>query len=82
MSGVRVVYHYRANPGQLGVVTKEWSERADLCRSEEGCLQYDLFQNLRVRDELVMLEWWANQQAYDAHWQRELERSMPAPDAY
>lgn len=81
MSGVRVVYHYRARAGQRERAIAEWEARAQACRVEPGCVHYGLFQNVSDPDDLAMLEWWDSRAAYDAHWRIERTRPEPAPGA-
>lgn len=41
----------------------------ELTRREPGCLQYQWFQSLDVKEYFLLLELWENQSIYDKHWQ-------------
>src|SRR5690606_12553936 len=45
-----------------------WPVRSAECRAEPGCLQYEVFRSLEFPNQFALLEAWADQESYDAHW--------------
>lgn len=61
------------------------AERVELCKrteaTEEGCLQYEVFQSALHPERFVLSELWSDRAAYDKHWQlqQQRERENPKP---
>ncbi|MEZ2188592.1 putative quinol monooxygenase [Corynebacterium sp. CCM 9204] len=55
---------YEDEPGMRGLTAREISDT----RREPGCLAYAWYENIELPNHLMLLETWADQQIYDAHW--------------
>ncbi len=59
------------------------ADRVEACRTaeatEEGCLQYEVFQSKLHPNRTVLCELWASKEIYDQHWRMQQEREKKNP---
>ncbi len=66
---LRVLYQLSREPG----------DHADLCdhtkraRGEPGCREAEVYRGFECSEDIAILELWDDEDAYSAHWERELE---------
>ena len=68
MTGLNVYYHLK--PGKMNEFIDSLISNniADLCRNENGCLQYDYFRSLDDPDNvLLLIERWETSEAQKVH---------------
>jgi quinol monooxygenase YgiN len=66
-TGLTVIAHITAKPGQENRVRRELLELVAKTRPENGCINYDLHQSHENRTEFVMYENWETFADLDAH---------------
>lgn len=55
-----VIEVIKAVQGKSGELKKAIHDIAPLCRKEEGCLQYELFEPIKENGEFLVLQKWKN----------------------
>jgi quinol monooxygenase YgiN len=56
---------------KLEQVIRVCQELVDLTRNEDGCIKYDVYQDVNDEAILTMIEEWENQECLDAHMKSE-----------
>jgi quinol monooxygenase YgiN len=64
---IDVVAHIHAAPGHEAVVREALESFVDPTRKEDGCLRYDLFQDISDPLKFTFIEEWTSEAALDAH---------------
>jgi quinol monooxygenase YgiN len=77
MSGVRLVVNLYSDPGNVDRYVAAWESRYGAVNAEPGCLQYELFRSTHNPGNLALLEWWADAQAFERHFDRQLADPPP-----
>jgi quinol monooxygenase YgiN len=72
---IRVVSNVTVAPEAVDAYLDYWRRRSAECRAEPGALQYQVFRSIEEPNEFALLELWADQQTYDAHWAA--QRAIP-----
>ena len=67
MPSVRLIVTFHAVPGRSADLAGLMQPRMEEVRKEPGCLQYELFRGTEHADTLVLLERWADDDAFKAH---------------
>jgi quinol monooxygenase YgiN len=80
MAEVRLIVAFAVLPGAATDYLASWQPHARAARTDEGCLQYELFQSLSHCDRIVLLERWRDRSTFDAHWSVELTRPRPGAE--
>lgn len=75
---IRLLVTITAAPGKGTELAKAFEKRAEECRKEPGCEQFDIFQGVTNANKVVLLERWTDQAALDAH--ARLNSTRPALD--
>ncbi|WP_162958721.1 putative quinol monooxygenase [Nocardia yunnanensis] len=68
---IRHIITIQVAPGRAADFADAFKPLKAAAQQEEGCEQYDLFQNLDAPDTLLMLERWTSQALLDEHTHRE-----------
>jgi quinol monooxygenase YgiN len=66
-NGVRVVAHFVAKPESVEDVRQALTGMIDPTRAEEGCVTYELLQNVADPTDFTFVEEWASQSDLDRH---------------
>jgi len=77
---VRLVVTITAREGRGSEYARVFTSRLVEVRSEKGCIQYDLFQNVERPDKLVLLERWTDDDALAAHLELSRKRKLIGQD--
>lgn len=64
---IDVVAHIHAAPGHEAVVREALESFVEPTRKEDGCLRYDLFQDITDPLKFTFIEEWTSEAALDAH---------------
>jgi quinol monooxygenase YgiN len=64
---IDVVAHIHAAPGHEAVVREALESFVEPTRAEEGCLRYDLFQDITDPLKFTFIEEWTSEEALDMH---------------
>lgn len=64
---IHVVAKNYANADHLDVILKMYAELVELTRQEDGCLQYELYSDVKDATKLTMIETWASRSDLDNH---------------
>lgn len=64
---IYVVAKNYANPENLEQIHKLYEELVKLTREEEGCIQYELFSDVKSPEKLTMIETWETREMLDRH---------------
>ena len=64
---VRLVIHLEAKPGKGAEFARMFNARCEEMRKDEGCEEFQVYQDASNPDKFVLLELWASQAALDAH---------------
>ena len=64
---IDVVAHIHAAPGHEAVVREALESFVEPTRAEEGCLRYDLFQDITDPLKFTFIEEWTSEAALDKH---------------
>lgn len=75
MKEVVVVEILKAKPGKTEALKKALLELVPICRTDQGCLQYDLLEPLNGSGEFLILMRWKSPQDLARH-----EASKPVQD--
>jgi quinol monooxygenase YgiN len=81
MSGVRLLAQFRLKPGTTREFSSSWQDRLRSVRTEDGCLQYELFTSLDDPCRVAMVEAWGSVEAFTAHTQRDAAHNTRPTDA-
>lgn len=74
MAAIRLVAQFRAAPGMGDALVHAWRRHVAEVATEPGCLQYEMFRSVDDRDAIALVEHWASREAFETHWQRELNQ--------
>ncbi|WP_432842237.1 putative quinol monooxygenase [Dactylosporangium sp. CA-092794] len=77
VSAVRVVVNIHVKPGGEEALKEGWISTYERANAERGCLQYELMQSTTTPSNFAILEHWADQECYAAHWEAERSREIP-----
>ncbi|MBF2021967.1 MAG: antibiotic biosynthesis monooxygenase [Hydrococcus sp. C42_A2020_068] len=66
-STIRVIAHVIALPNKIEELKAVLLNLVEPTRQEEGCIQYDLFQNQTDPTDFTFVEEWTTKQALDKH---------------
>lgn len=66
-SHIRVVARFSAKPDRIEDVKRVLSEFVAPTRKEDGCITYDLLQNLNNPTDLTFVEEWTSEAALERH---------------
>lgn len=64
---IDVVAHIHAAPGHEAVVREALESFVEPTRAEDGCLRYDLFQDITDPLKFTFIEEWTSEAALDKH---------------
>src|SRR5260221_6733261 len=64
---VDVIAHIQAAPGEDATVREAWKSFVAPTGAEEGCLRYDLFQDIADSTKFTFIEEWANLAVLKTH---------------
>lgn len=67
MSTIHIVAHIELKAGYREHLMPLFKTLVEESRKEEGNISYDLHENLKSPDKLVMVETWASREAIDRH---------------
>lgn len=62
-----IIAESHAAAGQADRVRELFASVIDRTRAEDGCLRYELLQNLDKDDRIILVEEWRDQASLDAH---------------
>jgi quinol monooxygenase YgiN len=66
-NGVRVVAHFVAKPESVQAVKRILSDMIDPTRAEQGCVTYELLQNIADPTDFTFVEEWTSRSDLDQH---------------
>jgi quinol monooxygenase YgiN len=66
-SKIDVIAHIHAAPGNEALVREALESFVAPTRAEEGCLRYDLFQDITDSTKFTFIEEWTSEAALTAH---------------
>ncbi|MDO9403208.1 MAG: antibiotic biosynthesis monooxygenase family protein [Polaromonas sp.] len=72
---VRLVVLLEATPGRGVEFANVFNARCIEMRKDEGCEEYQVYQDVSHPDKFVLLEKWVSQEALDAHWKLQAART-------
>jgi quinol monooxygenase YgiN len=78
MPEIVIVGSLKAQPGKEDELGDALADVIDPTQAEEGCLLYAVHQGADDPTRFVIIEQWANQEAFDAHVQSEYMRNLLA----
>jgi quinol monooxygenase YgiN len=81
MAGVRLVAQLTLNPNSTGAFYSAWRERLENVRTENGCLQYEIFRSMDDPRRVAMVEAWESVEAFEAHTWLDASRNSRPTDA-
>lgn len=64
---IHIVCRIKCKAGAEEQVKQYLNEMATISRAEEGCLYYDIYQEIEDTTSFYFLDGWKNQQAVDEH---------------
>lgn len=64
---IMIIAESHAAPGRADQVRSLFEGVVDRTRAEDGCLRYELLQDLDNGDRIVLMEEWRDQESLDAH---------------
>ncbi|MDQ0362713.1 putative quinol monooxygenase [Breznakia pachnodae] len=64
---IRVIATFQLQEDMIDVAKKIAEVLVSETRNEDGCIQYDLLQDNKDENHLVMIEHWETQEKLDAH---------------
>lgn len=67
MSKLTLIAHIKANPDQIDLVKAELTKLVSVTRSEEGCITYDLHQDIKTPEYFMMYELWESRDLWQLH---------------
>jgi quinol monooxygenase YgiN len=70
---VRVVIQLSQENSEASLAARRENIRET--RREPGCLDFDLYRSIEFPDDILLIELWRDQTAYDAHWNLRLKSS-------
>ncbi len=68
---IKVVAKNRINADKLEIVLSLYEELVNATRKEEGCIAYELFQDVEDSSVLTMIEEWEDRASLDQHMKTE-----------
>lgn len=81
MSKLTIVAHITAKSAKIEFVKAELVKLIDITRSEEGCLQYDLHQDIENSAHFMFYENWESRELWQTHMNNQhLKDYMAATD--
>lgn len=81
MVNLTIVANVTAKADQTGLVKSELEKLVDITRAEDGCLQYDLYQDNKNPSHFVFYENWESRELWQAHMNAQhLQDYMTATD--
>ncbi|HPW41662.1 MAG TPA: putative quinol monooxygenase, partial [Bacillota bacterium] len=64
---IKVVAKSFAKPDKLDKILKLSAEMVEKTVKEEGCIKYELFQDIKAPEVLVIIEEWESEEALSRH---------------
>ena len=64
---IRLVVYLEVLPGKRGEMLAAYAKRSVAIRAEPGCLEFRTLQDIENPDRFVLVEGWADQDAFTAH---------------
>jgi len=78
-----VVIDEKIKEGQLGAFMDYMRDMIALTKQEDGCIAYDIYEAIDGSGEVVMVEIWASQEAFDEHCKTDhFKEFIPGGDVY
>ena len=71
---VRLVVSMKALPGKRQEMIEAYTSFCPEVQQEPGCQQFEMYQNIELPDQFVLLERWADQESLTAHGQLTQDR--------
>lgn len=74
MAGIRLIVQMQIAEGSTEAFIDAWTDHLAEVLDESGCLQYEMFRSVTNPQRIAMVEHWADREAFETHWSRELAR--------